>query len=47
MCYQVKVAKGQAKTVPVTGIAITNQILEIGVDAIKEDMLCVPATKTL
>ena len=36
---QLKAAKGQAKTVRVTGIAITNEIPEIGVDAIKEDML--------
>jgi hypothetical protein len=47
MCYAVKVAKGQAKTVLVPGIAISNQVFETAVDLRKEDLLCVPATKTL
>jgi len=47
MCYQVKTAKGQQRTVPVVGQILTaNQFFTETLDTIKEDVLCVPATKT-
>ena len=47
MCYQVKTAKLQPKTVAVVGqIVTTNQLGSGALDLIKEDLLCVPATRT-
>ncbi len=47
LCYQVKPAKGQAKYAPVVGqIFLENQFGSGRVDTIKEDLLCVPSTKT-
>jgi hypothetical protein len=47
MCYQVKTAKGQQKTAPVVGqIITTNQLGSGALDLIKEDLICVPATRT-
>ncbi len=47
MCYQVKTAKGQQNTVPVVGQIYTqNQFGQGRLDTVREDVLCVPATKT-
>jgi len=46
MCYQVKTAKGQQKTVPVVGQIFTqNQFGGGQLNTVREDLLCVPATK--
>ena len=45
MCYQVKHAKGQDKTMKIVGVIFTgNQFGLDQVDLLKEDLLCVPAT---
>jgi hypothetical protein len=47
MCFSVKTAKGQQKTVPVVGRIVTaNQLGTGSLDLLKEDLLCVPATRT-
>jgi hypothetical protein len=47
MCYLVKTAKVEAKTVKVVGQIYTKNQLESGqLDTVKEDELCVPATRT-
>jgi hypothetical protein len=45
MCYQIKVAKGELKHIPVKGVFLRNHQFEPErVDTIKEDELCVVST---
>ena len=47
MCYQVKAVKGEPKTDKVLDIHVSNQFGEGRLDAIKEDVLCVPSLTTI
>lgn len=47
MCYQVKVAKGQAAHSKQVNVAVSNQFGTVLLDTVKEEELCVPSEKTL